>query len=360
MYTLQNIADLSGVSRGTVDRVLNNRGSVSPKIEQRVRNVANTLKYSPNIAGKALASKKKKMKFGYILFDSMESNSISGNAYGIEKYAKVLLEYGVVVEFRCQNTDNPMIQAEYIDELIELGISGLVIMPIYHPLVIDRLKRLTSSGFPIITVNSDIPECGRLAYVGCNYYKSGEIAAGFINIVTDRKANIGIVIGSPKIPSLTHRARGFCEYTEKHFSHFRIIETIPDYDDDSGSFCATMDMYKRYPEIDVLYIVATGVNGVCNAVYELGIAEKIIIVCCDVTKEICDMIREGIISATVAQLPRIQSAKPLRLLFSYLCLGKAPENEINYTETKIVIKENLIGVAPWQESIEIVGSQLYR
>ena len=34
MATLKEIADLAGVSRGTVDRVLNHRGSVNPQTDK--------------------------------------------------------------------------------------------------------------------------------------------------------------------------------------------------------------------------------------------------------------------------------------------------------------------------------------
>ena len=43
MTTLKEIADLAGVSRGTVDRVLNHRGSVNPKTAEKfMNNVLNT------------------------------------------------------------------------------------------------------------------------------------------------------------------------------------------------------------------------------------------------------------------------------------------------------------------------------
>ena len=44
--TIRQIAEESGVSRGTVDRVLNNRGKVRPEVEERVRKVAKELGYS--------------------------------------------------------------------------------------------------------------------------------------------------------------------------------------------------------------------------------------------------------------------------------------------------------------------------
>ena len=44
--TIRQIAEESGVSRGTVDRVLNNRGKVRPEVEERVRKVAEELDIS--------------------------------------------------------------------------------------------------------------------------------------------------------------------------------------------------------------------------------------------------------------------------------------------------------------------------
>ena len=43
MATIKQIAELAGVSRGTVDRVLNNRGSVNANTAARVREIAEKL-----------------------------------------------------------------------------------------------------------------------------------------------------------------------------------------------------------------------------------------------------------------------------------------------------------------------------
>ena len=46
--TLQQIADLAGVSRGTVDRALNNRGRIKPEVEQRIKKIAKDVGYKPS------------------------------------------------------------------------------------------------------------------------------------------------------------------------------------------------------------------------------------------------------------------------------------------------------------------------
>ncbi|MEI3526043.1 MAG: LacI family DNA-binding transcriptional regulator [Eubacteriales bacterium] len=45
MTTIKEIADLAGVSRGTVDRVLNNRGAVNPKTAEKVMKIAQAMNY---------------------------------------------------------------------------------------------------------------------------------------------------------------------------------------------------------------------------------------------------------------------------------------------------------------------------
>ena len=47
--TIQKIAELSGVSRGTVDRVLHGRPNVNPMIREKVVRAAEKLGYQPPV-----------------------------------------------------------------------------------------------------------------------------------------------------------------------------------------------------------------------------------------------------------------------------------------------------------------------
>ena len=48
-YTIKDIARMAGVSAGTVDRVLHNRGDVSPQSKAKVQKVLDEIHYQPNV-----------------------------------------------------------------------------------------------------------------------------------------------------------------------------------------------------------------------------------------------------------------------------------------------------------------------
>ena len=342
MVTMKEIAKLAGVSRGTVDRVVNNRGSVNPDTERVVREVLKSVNYSPNAAGKNLAVRKKKLKFGFVLFGDLSADDFfSDVVFGIKRRADELADLGVTVEIRGTYLQIPEQQVELIDELVELGINGLAIAPINHPIVADRLRMLSMSGIPVVTSNSDIPDCGRLAYVGSNFYKCGETAAGLMNLITNGAAKVGIISGSPDILCNSERVAGFSEYAGRHFPGLDIVSTGVNSDGNNNSYTGTLEMLTTKPQIETLFISSAGVSGVCRAVRELSLDGKISIVCFDATDAICRLVKDGTVTATIAQEPVKQGAMPLDILFDYLCMGTIPENEFNFTEIEIKIKENL-------------------
>ena len=96
MVTIKKIAELCGVSRGTVDRVLNDRGKVKPETEAVVRQMAEQLGYKPNPAGKALAARKHRPVVGVLL--ASEGNPFFEEVIrGLTKAAELYRIYGLEV-----------------------------------------------------------------------------------------------------------------------------------------------------------------------------------------------------------------------------------------------------------------------
>ena len=61
MATIRDVAAEAGLSVGTVSRILNNRGYISPKAREKVENAMRKLKYQPNEIARSLSQSNSSM-----------------------------------------------------------------------------------------------------------------------------------------------------------------------------------------------------------------------------------------------------------------------------------------------------------
>ena len=161
MATMKEIAQLAGVSRGTVDRVLNHRGAVNDDTRKKVLEIAELLKYQPNKAGIALAAQKKKLKIGILLF-GIENPFFDEVFQGFHERAAELSIYGcTILEKQIPYSLDAQLSA--IEELLKEDIHGLILSPYNDPLIQEKIDTLFDAGIPCVTLNTDISNSRRLA-----------------------------------------------------------------------------------------------------------------------------------------------------------------------------------------------------
>ena len=338
MATIKEIATLAGVSRGTVDRVLNHRGSVSPKTAEKIQEIAHALDYKPNKAGIVLAAQKRKLKIGVVLLGA-------GNPFfdevllGVSEKSAELEGYNCTVLVR-QTEYNLEEQLLAIDELIEEGVDGLALTPYNDNAIRRKINDLYDRNIPVVTLNTDIENSKRIAYVGSNYYRSGQTAAGLLRLMTSGQVYIGIISGSRNVLCHTERISGFQSIINQ-YDNIHISATITNQDDDFESYEMTARLLKEHPEINALYFAAGGVYGGCRAVVASGRQYDIKMFAYDMVETTKKLIEQGLIAATICQQPLLQGSKPLDILFSHLTTGESPQSEYNYIDLDIRIRENL-------------------
>ena len=337
MARIKDIADLAGVSRGTVDRVLNNRSGVNPQTAEKIREIAKALDYRPNKAGLALAAQKKKYKIGVVLF-SKNNPFFDEVSEGVQMKARELQDYGVTTLTRRTEFDAKA-QLDAIDELLEEGIHGLLLAPYNHPAIQTKIDELVTLGIPVVTVNTDIVGSRRMAYVGSDYICGGRTAAGLLALMTTGEVELGIITGSPNVLCHSERIRGLTETLERSYPRIHIAEVLENHDDEFESYALTRRLLQETPGIDALFFAAAGVFGGCKAIQESGRHPKVVTF--DDVPTTLEMLRAGIISATISQQPRRQGSRSLDLLFEYLTSGTLPEQEENFVEHSIKIRENI-------------------
>lgn len=338
MATIKEIAALAGVSRGTVDRVLNHRGAVNPQTEQKILDIIQELDYKPNKAGIVLAAQKKNLKLGVLLLG--KSNPFYDDVLkGVQDKAVELEGYNCNVIIR--QTDYSLSQQlAAIEELTAEGISGLAISPYNDASIRAKIDELYHRGIPVVTLNTDIVNSRRIAYVGSNFYRSGETAAGLMHLMTSGDVHIGIISGSQGILCHTERIAGFRSILRSYLN-ISVVGTIMNNDDDEESYALTLRLLQAHPEMNALYFSAAGVYGGCRAVLASGRADNMTIISNDMVDTTREFIESGLICATICQHPYIQGYKPLSILFTYLTTGELPSTEYHYVDVDIRIRENI-------------------
>ena len=151
--TAQQIADLAGVSRGTVDRALHNRGRVNPEVKEKIQKIALELGYKPNLIGQALVRSKQDFKLGVIL-QSTETPTMQIVRAGVLRAAEELAGSGVELVLRDFQGLDTELMLEYIEELVSAGVQGIALSPDTAPEVRQCIDELHAQGIPVITLNA--------------------------------------------------------------------------------------------------------------------------------------------------------------------------------------------------------------
>ena len=128
MATIQEIAEKAGVSRGTVDRALNNRDVLI--LKWRKRSVKLLMNWICD-TGRSARGKRpaEKVRIGVITQLAGASFMLEINR-GLREAQAELMQWGIELIVKESMTVNEEEQLKTIDELLAEGIRGLAIMPV--------------------------------------------------------------------------------------------------------------------------------------------------------------------------------------------------------------------------------------
>jgi len=337
--TIKQIAELAGVSRGTVDRALNKRGDVNKDVEKRIVEIAEALGYKPNIVAKSLAMRSQNHTIGILVCS--EGNDFFSEVYrGINAAADEIKDFGFRVKIKKMRGFNVEEQLKYIDELENEGIHGLAIMPINEKKIRDRLALLMASGIPVVALNVNIDDLNDITYVGCDYKVSGQTAGAMMGLVTGGRGNVLIATGSYRILGHQMRVDGFSDVLYKEYPHLKIHQMIETNDNNTETYDKINRLLKQGPKFDSIYFVAGGTRGGIKALIDNGYAHKFKIITNDATSDRIKQIKAGVIDATICQQPYEQGYISVKTLFDYITQGTMSQGIKKFTNTNIKIKYN--------------------
>ncbi len=347
MATLKQVAQKAGVSRRTVDRVLNQRGSVRPETAERVKSALRELNYCPDETGQVLAAKKRKLHLAFCSIKGETAVLHEEIRQGAMKKAKDLEKIGITVDFYTIDREAPLSPEEEKRLVEEFCCDGMAAVGQEDPVIQQMIEKAQVLQIPVIFYNIDDEQVPRSCYVGCDYKKSGRIAAGLLGLCTDAKGRVGIftVGGSKKAfhsPNYQGRVEGFLQEIEERYPKIEIVGQYLLPRDILDCYDVVMEVLSREQEMNAVYLVNPGDYAACRAIKKVAGDRNIKIITNDMTKEAVALLREGILTATISQDPESQGMLPLQFLFELLVFGRQPEQEKYYTELRICIPQNFM------------------
>lgn len=337
MITIREIAKLAGVSRGTVDRVINGRGGVAKEAEDRILEIIREHGYKPNRAAKALARRNRSFLIG-VVSASIDNKFFKDVVAGIEAVEKEIRELGIRLLYREVAKFSVDDQLRCLDELLESNIDALAINPINDPLIIEKLREANRRAIPVITFNSDVEQVDKLSYIGCDYHKSGRIAAGLIGMACRESTDVAIVTGSMKSLGHSLRVDGFRDALQA-FPALRLDTIVEMFDDEITSYSKVGKLLADNPNIGAFFFSAGGKEGGVRAIQESG--RRATIVTVDIDPLSAEWLKTGVIAATICQQPYVQGYEAIRQLAGYLLYGEVPARKMQYTQAEIIIPQSL-------------------
>ncbi|WP_300413409.1 LacI family DNA-binding transcriptional regulator [uncultured Oscillibacter sp.] len=336
--TSQQIAELAGVSRGTVDRALHNRGRVNPEVAARVLKIAEELGYRPNSIGRALVRTKQSFRLGVIL-QSAETPTMQDVAAGARQAAEELRAQGLEVELReVQGRDSCKVLRQ-IDELLDWGAGGLAIASNNTADLVRRIDQLHEQGVPVVTFNTDAPDSRRLCFVGMDNYRAGRTAAGLIRQMLPGGGLVLPIAGHVNNGAHISRLRGFLDGLEGE-RDIRLLPYQPCFDRDDYAHEITQHTLQENPSLACVYIASNGQRGVCRAIEDERKKGRVRVIAYDLNEPNRQLLRSGDLSFVLDQMACEQGRRPLQILYHFLVDRTAPEKELFYTDILIRTRYN--------------------
>lgn len=339
--TMQQIADACGVSRGTVDRALRNREGIRPEVAERVRAQARQMGYIPKHTARIDSAET--VRIGVVLH--------SGTTGFVRLLAQLINNFPqetllpVIPIVRIMDDTNVLHQLALIEELVENEqIDGLAIMPLASTQIRDAVNHLIEScGLPVVTLNTDLADCARMAYVGPDDLASGRTAAGLLGMTLAQKGCILPILGQHSGHFAdTQRWNGFLDEMQTSFPNIELLPPEYCFLDRGLAERITIRAMQNHPQLNGIYISSSGREGVCRAVTSRNAQGKIHIVAHDLTPSNIRMIREGVFDFVIGQDFHTQANLPLRLLYQYITARQNPAQREFTTDIAIKFRCNLL------------------
>lgn len=339
---IKDIAAQAGVSSGTVDRILHNRGNVSEKARIAVEKVLKQMGYKPNIHLSGLSLKKtyeivittphaSHGEYWESIHNGIQEAIAQHESINIKTIYLTYDQYNI---YSCQNV---------FTQILILAPDAVIIGPTFKDETTDLANKLSEKKIPFTFVDSMVEGTSPLAFYSANHYILGYLMCKLLKSLIPESSDIGVLqairIGDQSANTSILRRKGTYDYlTETNFSNeihniqFSVYEAQKNEE-------KMREFFSLHQNVKGVIVLNSRGNVVANFLKQNEIND-VKLICADLTKPNITALKEGRINFLIDQNPDYQGYMAMKTLLEHLILQAKPK-VANYLPLNIVTKETI-------------------
>ncbi|MEF8984446.1 MAG: substrate-binding domain-containing protein [Bacteroidales bacterium] len=335
---IKDIAEMAGVSHGTVDRVIHNRGEVSEITKQKIQQIIQELNYEPDLSARRLASGKTYKLAVCIPHAQQESSFWQSPIIGIDKAISEISHLGVTSrKFLFDQFDKDSFK-EKINHIIESEPDGIILAPVFSGEAYRLLRYCEQNQIPYVFINSDLEGKNNISFIGQDDNQSGRVAGKLMKNCLSEGDEVLVLHLAKSVdthPHLKNRQKGFETIVgdKIRINHLNIKSNK-----DSVITHNLKAHLEKHPNTKGIFVTNSKAFKVAQFLDKHH--TDLLLIGYDLTEENLIHLEKETIDYLISQKPFDQGYISVRTLFNSLVLNKPVEKEYKLP-IEIIIKENV-------------------
>ncbi|WP_017348753.1 LacI family DNA-binding transcriptional regulator [Pantoea sp. A4] len=332
--TLEQIAEAAGVSLSTVDRVMNRRGGVSPAREARVLEWAHRL----NVDRVMFRAYMRMLRVA-ILMQSPKNPFYLGLRNAFNDIGPALAEMRLHCDVHYLQLKDVNATVRQIHGIASAYDALIVVCP-DDPDLAATLRQVAMA-MPVITLVTDIPDCGRLAYVGPDNAQMGRVAGELSGrFIGPQGGELLVVLGMKSMIGQGEREAGFRAVLASRYPSCQVVTTLESGENPRRAGDLVSRALSTWPGIRGIYNISSGNSNIVQALRAHGKEKQVVLITHELTADRRRLLLAGSIDAIIDQNPWEEARRALEVLARHFNRAPEPENHSEHTPFQIYLREN--------------------
>lgn len=297
--TTKDLAKAAGVSRATVDRVLNGREGVKQDTVDRVNKAIAGLGFVRNLQAANLA-KSQSYRFVFALPRSGDQ-FLQQIIERIEEADTLFAADHVWCDVHHIDENDPHSISSYLGSLSKDDVSGVAIMSPETPQVRDAITRLQERGvaaLPFIS-NQTMMDAH---WVGIDNCAAGATAGLLLGqFVGARRGSVMVIAESMQSRDSMERRMGFDKEINENFPHLHALPSLETYGQAERARSVISTNLRANPDTVGIYVMASEARIPLSVLKELDVAPSIIKIAHERTPFTQQALRDRTLDGVIAQ-----------------------------------------------------------